>query len=249
MQRKVSAFLALSGAEPPRATGGLPCVWLGYRVENGRLVRRGLPPRARGGLLGITAAGDGGDPERIAREIGAACRYRAMGGVFWDLPEGSGTAPVRQVGSRLAHRGLRQLVPLHLAEVLPEARVLIPGAVTGGSYQELLEVSAARFGPGRCWLEPVRLACDFCMPAHDAHGVRLGPADLAALLAQNGGESWFCPTLCTRYFTYTAGEDSHFVLFDDPAAAGERLRRAAEAGFSGFLIRRRDWPEQLPPLP
>ena len=212
----------------------------------GRLTRQGLPARAGGGLLGITAASAEGDPERIAREIWAECRHRAMGGVLWDLPADCGPDPIRQIGSRLAGRGLVQLVPVRLAEALPQARVLIPGAVTGGSFSELLALCTARYGR-RCCLEPVRLACDFPMPARDGVGVRLEQADLERLLTQAGG-SRFCPTLCTRYFTHTVRGMPHFVLFDDPDSAGTRLQLAREAGISSFLIRRRDWGPAVPAL-
>lgn len=245
METKISAFLAQTGSEP---TGNMPGAWLVYRIEAGRLVRPNLPVRVRGGLMGITAAAGGGDRERLAREISMECGRRGMSGVLWDLPAGDpeGQALAASLAPRLRQRGLWQLAPLHLAGQLPQARVLVPAAVSGGSYGDLLSACRDQLGTRRCCLELPRICSDFCMPARDSDGVRLEHRALAQLLEDRGGESWFSPELCCRYFTYTARGETHFVLFDDLHSAGARLRQAAAAGFTTFLIRWKDWgPDSL----
>ena len=126
-------------------------------------------------------------------------------------------------------------VPPEWADALPKARVLVPAALSGGSFAEILEAAARRFGPARCWLDLGRQAARFSMPSRDPCGTPLSPDALAQLLAKKPG--WFCPTLCCNCRT----EAGSFVLYDDPESARRKLTLARQTGFSGALVRKSAW--------
>lgn len=236
MERKISVWFALKGPETP-PPGRVPCVWLAYRLEQGRLVRQMLPARARGGMMGITAAKGPGDPGKAAREILMECTRRGMGGVLWDLPDRpESRETAARIAPLLAQRGLGQLVPLFLAESVPQARVLVPSGISGGSLRQLLETCGAKFGPRRCCLELTNTAARFSMPCSDPAGTALTREQLREALA--GRESWLCPQLCLRYCTLPGHE---FLLFDDRETGARKLALAEELGFPSALIRADQW--------
>lgn len=248
MQTKLSMFLALEPTDPPPNTPGITPIWRLGPLEKGRLPRMPLPQRVRGGALAVTGIDSLPDPEGAARELSLACGRRGMGGIFWDLPPDCDPGPVEALAPRLSQRGLWQLAPLHLARAAPQARVLVPSALSGGSFSELLDRSQSSLGPGRWGLMLEKMAARFPMPAPAPAGQPLDQAGLEGLLRQNSGRSWFSPELCARYFTVGTGTDRGFVLFDDRETAGRKLRMAAAAGAAALLIRYRDWGPDSPSL-
>lgn len=51
---------------------------------------------------------------------------------------------------------------------------------------------------------------------------------------------FFSQELCARYFTYSRGGDTHFVLFDDADTLNQKLKVGASLGFSAAFLM---WPE------
>jgi len=241
VQTKLSMFLVLEPTDPPPALPGITPVWRLGPLEKGRLPRVPLPPAVRGGALAITGIGALPDPEGTARELSLVCGRRGMGGVFWDLPADCDPGPAEALAPRLMRRGLWQLAPLHLARAVPQARVLVPSALSGGSFSELMERCQHSLAHRRWGLALEKMAARFPMPAPDPAGQTLTRPELEALLRQAGGQSWFSPDLCARYFTLGSGTDRSFVLFDDRESALRKLRMAAAAGGAALLVRYRDW--------
>ena len=248
MWEKTKGFL-VAAAQDARAaeSTGLPCVCLYYRIgEKGGLQRAQLPIAGRGGLLGVyDGAGLGAcQPDRLARDLQAECTRRGFGGVVLDFRPEDGAMP--QFENLCA--ALRRLqIRLFLAEELAPhggegVTVIAPAAVSGGSFRQMLEALTARYGAENLCLDLVRGCSDFAMPSYDPDGTPLSAEEFWNLLDTYRPECFFSPQLCSKYFTYRKSNGSaHFVLFDDPDTAAQKLAAINEAGVSHVFLLYSEW--------
>ena len=117
---------------------------------------------------------------------------------------------------------------------MPDARVVVSTALSGGTLRRRLEEVCRRFGPRRIALDLACVRADFSLPAPYGDGTALTTRQLAALREQR--PVFFSPELCARYFTYGQGGMTHFVLFDDADTLRRKMALAAELGIqTGFL--------------
>ena len=59
---------------------------------------------------------------------------------------------------------------------------------------------------------------------------------LERLRSERGGSVFFDHDLCAHYFTYMAGGEGHFVLFDDAGSICKKLRLAQELGVESAIL-------------
>ena len=81
---------------------------------------------------------------------------------------------------------------------------------------------------------------DFTLPAPTGQGNALSAAEFQTLIEQEAPSVFFSPELCARYFTYTCGKETHFVLFDDAETLNQKLQIGRQLGFSAAFFM---WPE------
>ena len=142
----------------------------------------------------------------------------------------------RQAEPRLleleAALGPRLLVPEVWRQVLPQAGILIPAALSGGTLRQRLR-EAAEESPGRCWLrlEPVRQR--FSLPCPTGCGEALTREALEAKLA--GVRTFFSEALCCRY-AYDLSQGAAMILYDTPETLSKKEALAREAGFRGAVM-------------
>ena len=215
---------------------------LAYRMGRGpHLFRSGGTTPLKGGLMVLTDRGfDGlGPTPPFCQEVIRECAARGFSGAVLDL-EGR-TPPLEQMAQRLdgffAQRGWTLFVPESYGHCAPQARVLIPSALSGGSLALRLEEAGERFGRDRLALSLQRTAEDFFLPSPSGNGQRLSRQELRERLNRLCPAVFFSRELCARYFTYMSRESgAHFVLFDDCDTLRRKLEVARQAGISTFLI-------------
>lgn len=215
---------------------GLPLAHLAYRAGSGpHLFRANAPVSPRGGLMVIDDARltGGGEAEGFCNEVLRECAARRFTGVvcrFRTRPTGLMEEITGKLGELCRGRGLSYYVTEPYGVSAPQAKVIIPTAVSGGSLRGRLEEAAGRFGAGRLALWVERVAEDFLLPSPNGAGAPLTAEELQKRREEFGANIFFSDELCAHYFTYMAGEKGHFVLFDDAGSVQKKLRVARSLG-------------------
>ena len=223
-----------------REFGLTPC-HMAYRVGPGpRLLGARLSPGVRGGLMQLDCAGfDGaGDPVPCCRQILGECRRRGYRGIVCDFegpPCGCLGRLVEILDRNCAAQGWALYVPEGCVPHAPHARVLIPSVLTHGTLERRLREALERYGPQRVALAVEWVREDFPLPAA-GRGAPLAPDALEGLLHRLEPAVFFDRGLCAHYFTYMAGPQAHFVLFDTPRSIREKLSLADRLGVPAALL-------------
>ena len=229
-------FLAVAPGEMTAGgRRGLPLAHLCYRVGGGlHLFRANSPVAPQGGLMVIEDNGfsESGEAEPFCGEVLRECVARRFSGVFCRFrgkPQDALAQVCQRLGQQCREKGLECYVTEGYAGCR-EAKVVISTALSGGSLRGRLEEAGSRFGFSRVCVWVERVAEDFPLPSPTGRGKALGREELEKLREEKGGSVFFSPELCAHYFTYMAGEEGHFVLFDDAGSLRQKLRVAREAG-------------------
>ena len=226
---------------------GLPLGHMAYRVGPGaHLLRANIPLNMRGGLMMVDNGGfDGrGDPGSFCQEVLRECNARGYQGVILDF-EGN-THPllgqiVRQLGTQLPRRGWSLYVTEAYANFSEHAEIILPSALSGGSFAQRLIEAAEQYGAHRLALGIQRSAEDFTLPSPSGSGTPLSREELAQRLNSRGAAVFFSDDLCAHYFTYMSRQSgAHFVLFDNAGSIRKKIKIAQNLGFSACLLA---WPE------
>lgn len=222
---------------------GLSTAHPAYRVGGGpHLFRTRLSTPLRGGIMVLDHQGfdGGGKAEFFCQEVVRECAARSFQGLFCDF-EGPVCPVLAQAVSIWAptfrKRGWSLYVPRTYAAGVPDAKVVIPTALSGGSLRHHLREAVDAYGLERVVLGLEWSREDFTLPAKSGAGAPLSPAELTALLQKRRPNVYFSAELCAHYFTYMpTGGSPHFVLYDNAFSMEKKLRLAAEMGITeGFL--------------
>lgn len=223
-----------------------------YRVgREGRLTRRDLLARTRGGLmvLGDQDCGIIRDPAALCRDVWRECGNRGYGGVLADFekpPEADRTAFLEVLGRVLSRNGKRLFVPERYGGQVEQAAVLICTALSGGNLRERLGECVQRFGQGRVALDLQRLRMSFPLPCPEGEGTPLSGEALDSFLREREPSIFYSGDLCAKYFTCTQDGESRFILFDDGDTLRRKIQMGREMGLcAGFLM----YPETADLLP
>ena len=223
-----------------------------YRIgPDGRLARRNLLPRTRGGLLVLEdwESGPVRDAAALCRDVWRECGNRGYGGVVADFegePAGDKAAFLEALGTVLSRNRMRFFVPESYGQRIQQAGVLIYTALSGGVLRQRLEEAAERFGPARVSLDLQRLRMSFPLPCPEGVGTLLSGEALEALLREREPSIFYSGDLCAKYFTCTRDGESRFVMFDDADTLRRKIQLGRELGLNaGFLM----YPETADLLP
>lgn len=235
-------LLALpAGQETQGRAFGLAPAHIAYRVGPGpKLLGIRLPQGLRGGLMLVDCDGFGGegDPVGCCRQILGECRRRSFRGIVCDF-EGAPTGCLPKLAEILdrncAAQGWTLYVPESYAPHAPRARVLIPSVLTRGTLERRLREAQERYGKERPALAVEWVREDFPLPAC-GRGEAVSQEKLEGMLRRLEPAVFFDRGLCAHYFTYMAGPQAHFVLFDTPRSLREKLETAKRLGVSAALL-------------
>lgn len=235
-------LLALpAGRETRGRSFGLTPAHMAYRVGAGpKLLGIRLPQELRGGLMQIDCAGfDGaGDPVGCCRQILGECRRRSFRGIVCDfegMPAGCLPKLVEILNRNCAAQGWSLYVPECYAPHAPQARVLIPSALTHGMLERRLREALERYGTARTALAVEWVREDFLLPAR-GRGEPISQEKLEEMLQRLEPAVFFDKGLCAHYFTYMKGPQAHFVLFDTPRSIREKLEIGKRQGIAAALL-------------
>ena len=214
-----------------------------YRVgREGRLTRRDLLARTRGGLmvLGDQDCGIIRDPAALCRDVWRECGNRGYGGVLADFekpPEADRTAFLEVLGRVLSRNGKRLFVPERYGGQVEQAAVLICTALSGGNLREWLGECVLRFGQGRVALDLQRLRMSFPLPCPSGEGEPLDSRKFDEMLEKKQQSVFYSHDLCAKYFTFTDTGNSSFILFDDADTLRRKLRLGQDLWIgAGFFM-------------
>ena len=240
-------FLITSARDAHAATAtGLPCAFLCYRIgPNGALQRAMFSGSCNGGLLGIFDAPGllVADLEQLSQTIAAECRSKLYAGVLFDFQiQDNAQDAFASLCTNLQQRSIPVFFPHTMAAAVPKSRVILPGSLSGGTFDEMLEQYTTQYALPQICLDLQRCRHSFTMPSNSPDGQPLMPQELQALLQQYQPKVFFSPELCTNYFTYRPPDQPfRFVLFDDPDTAAQRLRRATDYGVRSCFLLYSEW--------
>lgn len=249
MQYPMKTFTVALGRDLPQAAVlGFPCASLALCLSDGHLIpsAQSLP---YGGLLGIYTNGHAALPQDLrplCREVYTyLCRF-GQSGILLDLPEDeNGLTLASALCPLLSNMGLPCYLPVALSAADSKAGLILPSAISGGSFSGMLDHFLSRFPADRLALEIVRTRHDFPMPSPDSEGTLLSAARFDELRTA-AGETYFSPDLCARYFTYIHPDSKpHLVLFDDVDSARRKMAAAREAGLSAAFALYCEWGREL----
>ena len=225
-----------------------------YRVgRDGRLTRRDLLARTRGGLmvLGDQDCGPILDPAALCRDVWRECGGRGYGGVLADFEQPDAadrTAFLESLGRVMARNGKWLFVPEHYGAQAAQAVVLICTALSGGNLRQRLEESVQRFGRGRVAMDLQRLRMSFPLPCPSGEGDPLSSQKLAEMLERKQQSVFYSHDLCAKYFTFTDAGESRFVLFDDADTLRRKLHLGQELGIGAAFLMYPEVEDLLPEL-
>ena len=145
-----------------------------------------------------------------------------------------------------AAAAVERLQRLGRASPAEGAALLVGTGLSGGSLRALLEETACRYGAERLALDLERVMMDFPLPCPSGCGTPLTREELLALREKHPSSVYFSRELMAKYFTYSAGSGTHFVLFDDAETLRQKVRLAQGLGIqTAFLM----FPEVVDLLP
>ena len=211
---------------------------LAYRISPTlRLLRLQGAQHLRGGVMAVCDCPESprGDPGLFAMELLRECTFRGFRGVILDLerPTHPLIPVLPRLESLLTRQGIALFLPEKYAASLPNAKVLLSSAISGGSLAQRLNESTQRFGRDRLVLAVEKTAEDFLLPAPSGSGCPLTPTQLQPHTAP----AFFSPALCAQYSTYRDNEGRiHLVLFDDAHSITRKIHLARRAGITRFLL-------------
>lgn len=238
----MEVLLALPAGQTAPEGLALTCAHMAYRVGPGPvLLGLPLPEGPLGGLMLLDCAGfDGsGDPSACCGRILEECRRRAFQGIVCDF-DGPPTGCLGQLVSMLdrccAGEGWALYVPESCAPFAPDARVLIPSAVTSGTLERRLRAAQERYGAGRAALAVEWLREDLPLPA-GGRGEPIAQAALDEQLRRLQPAVFFDKGLCAHYFTYMVKPgQAHFVLFDTARSVHAKVLLARRLSLPAVLM-------------
>jgi len=214
-----------------------------YRIgRDGRLTRRNLLARTRGGImvLGDQECGTIQDCAMLCREVWRECGNRGFGGVVADFerePAPDRIAFLEAMGRILSRNHMRLFVPEIYGSSVPQAYVLICTALSGGVLQQRLEEAAQTFGQRRLALDLQRLRMAFPLPCPTGEGRPMTGEELERMLQTKQPAVFYSADLCAKYFTNTQNGEGEFVLFDDADTIRKKIQIGREIGIkAGFLM-------------
>ncbi|MCI8419670.1 MAG: hypothetical protein HFF79_04065 [Oscillospiraceae bacterium] len=225
-----------------------------YRVSSdGRLTRHSLLAATRGGLM-VLGDGEQGavrDAGELCREVWRECGNRGYGGLVADF-EGpvsdARTAFLCRLGEVFARNRRQLYVPEPYGRLVPQARVLISTALSGGTLRQRVEEAAESYGMERLAFDLQRLRMDFPLPCPSGEGTPLTGQALASMMEQRTPSVFYSRDLCAKYFTFTQEGEGHFVLFDDGDTILRKIRMGQELGVSFGLLQFPEVEDILPQL-
>jgi hypothetical protein len=178
------------------------------------------------------------DPGAFCRQVLSLCHRRGYQGVVlhWaNLPCPGLNELTAALEAQLRETGLSCYVPYHWGKLLPQPKLLLPTALSGGSLRGWIGEGQDAFGPRVVpFLAP--WAQRFSLPASGGRGREVTADQLARLLATLRPQVRQCPQLCAKYFSWAEQGHPQLVIFDDEETLAEKKRVLEAMGIAEWML-------------
>lgn len=218
------------------------CTFFNYYMDkNGLLRRKNVQPGNMSALMYLSDYGIDKCPEidipKLSSDIVSECRNRRYSGIFLDFENRSSMELLRNTGQNAIRNGIIPFIPVSFAGCVQNVKLVIPSAISGGSFEQMLREYKAKYGAENLCLDIMRTCQDFTMPSYMPEGKSLNNDEFEKLKAEYSPSSFFSKDLCSKYFTYRCNGEYHFVIYDDASTAVSKLEIADSLGFySAFIL-------------
>lgn len=217
------------------------CTFFNYYIDKNGLLRRRIANS--GNISGLMYLSDYGidnykelDIPRLSMDILSECRSRRYSGIFLDFENRQSIELLRNISMLVIRNGITIFIPISFAGCIQNAKLVVPSAISGGSFEQMLREYKEKYGADNLCLDIIRTCQDFTMPSYMPEGKNLSDEEFDALLAEYSPSSFFSKDLCSKYFTYRCDGEYHFVIYDDASTAISKLEIADSLGFYAAFI-------------
>ena len=228
-----SQIILVSSASQSAAAAqtGLPLLRFGLALDaNGILQRTAAHTRRANDILCLSDFGVSApiSCDTVARLVQEAAHY---GGLFADIDRSSVHLNnfLKALDTACLAANLPLFVPYAQITCAPHAFAVVPGAASGGSLREELELGMQRQN-GKLAVSFQAIRRRFMLPSADPNGEELTQGELTAALQKSGAHSFFSQELCANYFTYMDGDSGVFILYDTDESLQMRLQLMRDIG-------------------
>ncbi len=248
MNESLRKFVVAGASDISHAERCSPsCVQLIYRInEKGTLQRAQLFSPSKKSIMGIYDNGGlkNSDIDKLIKDILTEYMRRNYIGILLDLTDSIDTiAQVQTICSVLSSKRILHFIPVSMAGLSKDAKLIIPSSICGGSLRDIISSYISKYQPSRLCLEIIRNRNDFTMPSYKPEGEFLSLERYKKLLEKHSPSSFFSEELACKYFTYRTLECTHFVLYDDPETAIYKINLAESYDFYAAFILYSEWGE------
>ena len=132
--------------------------------------------------------------------------------------------------------GITVFIPVAFAGCVQNAKLVVPSAISGGSFEQMLREYKEKYGADNLCLDIIRTCQDFTMPSYMPEGKNLSNEEFDTLMNEYSPSSFFSKDLCSKYFTYRCDGEYHFVIYDDASTAVSKFEIADSLGFYAAFI-------------
>lgn len=214
------------------------CLHLCARLSSGgQFEPLAHPSAARGDLLGIL---DGGGtpsrPAQLAFDAVSAAQARGYSGILADFDRPDLADTIAALDAETERCGLTFYVPLAAAGRAPHGVAVVETALSSGSLEQKFRHLLAGYGPEHVAAQLVRACTDYPLPSPEPEGIPLSPEDFDTLRRRTAAPVFFSSELCAKYFTWSDGSASHFVVFDDASTMQAKTRLLRRVGVQQMFV-------------
>ena len=248
MNETLRKFIVTDSSDIPSSEcNSASCVHLIYKInEKGVLQRAPIYSSSKRSLMGIYDYGGLSlcNTDVLIRDIMVEINRRNYLGVLLDFADDPSIYDVIQrIDYSLSQRHILHFLPVSMAQLSKDAKLIIPSSISGGSFIEMIEFYAEKYPPSRLCMEIVRSRNRFKMPSYKPEGEFLSNDDFAKLTAQFSPSMFFSSDLACKYFTYRDNDETFFVLYDDAETAVHKIRIAEKYNFFATFLLYSEWGE------
>ena len=226
-----------------------PCVQMIYRIsESGMLQRIPSYSSQNRNIMGLSDSTGlkNCDPDRLCRDVVTEYMRRGYAGIVLNIElENTDLDKLEKICSYLSQKKIIYFLPVELAQISADAKIIVPSSISGGSISQMLKMLTDKYSPSRICMELVRTCSDFEMPSYKPDGTAISADALNELMVTHDAQSFFSSELGCKYFTYRQDGNAHFVLYDDSEMASYKIRLAQTAGFYGVFMVYSQWSDSL----
>lgn len=220
----------------------LTLAFMMYKIGRGYhlfCVRDSAPTVGGYMLLDMRGLTGGGPTSTLIDELLRECARKSFQGIILEV--GSKLSPSQQalaakLSTAVIDYKLELYAPEAVAQASQSAIILLPTALSGGTFEDYIGQTIRKYGANRVALALDCVRMDFSLPSVHGVGHALTAIDLTDLMRRHHKYSFFSKDLCTNYFLYPVKSGMHVVLYDDAFSIRKKLTVASALNIDKAIL-------------